>query len=253
MPWTFAHPIAVLPLKKATPKYLDFPALVVGSLSPDACYYLRWEIGAITHSFWGSIVICLPFGIALLGVYYGLRGPVCWLLPRRHRMALLNLAQPFGPKWSIALSLRIAGSIILGAWTHIIWDAFTHKSGLFVQALPLLRADLFLSIPVYSWFQQISSTTGAFLLIWFYARWLRHLRHNPAPPGDSDHWRFLLWGTAGIMSISAGTVMAIKSITGFDGGYALRAFLFQFAVYSTTALALLITACALFLAVKRRQ
>src|ERR1700744_2163138 len=35
MPWTFAHPAAVLPLRKALRSRLSFCALVVGSMSPD--------------------------------------------------------------------------------------------------------------------------------------------------------------------------------------------------------------------------
>jgi hypothetical protein len=35
MPWTFAHAAAVLPLRRCCPRRLHFPALVIGSLTPD--------------------------------------------------------------------------------------------------------------------------------------------------------------------------------------------------------------------------
>lgn len=39
MPWTFSHPAVVFPLKQSRiGKYLNLPALVVGSTSPDLLY-----------------------------------------------------------------------------------------------------------------------------------------------------------------------------------------------------------------------
>jgi Domain of unknown function (DUF4184) len=40
MPWTLAHPAAVLPLRPLCPHRLSFGALVVGSVSPDIGYYV---------------------------------------------------------------------------------------------------------------------------------------------------------------------------------------------------------------------
>ena len=41
MPWTFAHPAAVLPLRRFSgPGLLSFAALVIGSTSPDFLYYI---------------------------------------------------------------------------------------------------------------------------------------------------------------------------------------------------------------------
>ena len=39
MPFTLAHPIAVLPFSRC--RYCHFPALVIGSLSPDFVYFLH--------------------------------------------------------------------------------------------------------------------------------------------------------------------------------------------------------------------
>ena len=41
MPATFAHPSAILPLRRLCPTYLDFSALVIGSLAPDVGYFLQ--------------------------------------------------------------------------------------------------------------------------------------------------------------------------------------------------------------------
>ena len=39
MPFTLAHPVAVLPFSRC--RYCHFPALVIGSLSPDFVYFLH--------------------------------------------------------------------------------------------------------------------------------------------------------------------------------------------------------------------
>ncbi|MFP5073747.1 DUF4184 family protein [Neisseria sp. WLZKY-1] len=39
MPFTLAHPIAILPFSRC--RYCYFPALVIGSLSPDFVYFLH--------------------------------------------------------------------------------------------------------------------------------------------------------------------------------------------------------------------
>ena len=46
MPWTFAHPAAILPLRRFCPAPLDFSALVIGSMVPDLGYYSLLQPGA---------------------------------------------------------------------------------------------------------------------------------------------------------------------------------------------------------------
>src|SRR5437762_2617545 len=38
MPFPLAHPAAVLPLRRYCPRFLSFPALVIGSIAPDFGY-----------------------------------------------------------------------------------------------------------------------------------------------------------------------------------------------------------------------
>jgi hypothetical protein len=41
MPFTFAHPAAVLPLRRFCPDRLVWSALVIGTVSPDLEYFVR--------------------------------------------------------------------------------------------------------------------------------------------------------------------------------------------------------------------
>jgi len=55
MPFPVAHPAAVLPLRRYCPRYLSFPALVVGSLSPDLGYLFgHLHADWFSHRFWAG-------------------------------------------------------------------------------------------------------------------------------------------------------------------------------------------------------
>ena len=136
MPFPLAHPAAVLPLRRYCPRRLSFPALVIGSLTPDASYCLgEKEGGAFGHSLLGSVAFCLPVGILLVALFYGLRSPVVRRLPAPYQQALLPFCRrPLGSFWVVVISL------LIGTWTHILWDSFTHTNGWCVQHLPILQS-----------------------------------------------------------------------------------------------------------------
>jgi hypothetical protein len=133
MPFPLAHPAAVLPLRRFCPRWLSFPALVAGSLAPDASYLSGpLHLEGFSHRFVGSFGFALPVGLALLGLFYGLRGRVIAWLPERDRRALLPLCQgPPGP-------LVVVASLLAGAWTHLFLDSFTHPNGWLVLRFPIL-------------------------------------------------------------------------------------------------------------------
>ncbi len=136
MPFPLAHPAAVLPLRRYCPRWLNFPALVIGSLSPDFSYLFGENVGGrVGHRFVGSFEFCLPAGIVLIVLFYTLRSLAVRLLPQHYQRALLPLCQrPAGSLLAILISL------LVGAWTHLLWDSFTHTDGWFVQHLPVLQS-----------------------------------------------------------------------------------------------------------------
>ena len=136
MPFTLAHPAAVLPLRRYCPRFLNFPALIAGSLVPDLGYGLApWNLVDFSHSFAGSFGFSLPVGLALLWLFCRLCRPAVGLLPERHRRTFLPLCdQPRGPVWIMA------ASVLIGAWTHLLWDSFTHPHGWAVERVSMLQA-----------------------------------------------------------------------------------------------------------------
>jgi hypothetical protein len=135
MPFPLAHPAAVLPLRRYCPRWLSFPALVIGSVTPDAGYLFgEQHAGRFSHELLGSIGFCLPVGILMAALFYWLRTPLVRVLPAPYRPALLPLCQRSpGSPWIIVISL------LIGTWTHLLWDSFTHTNGWFVQHLPVLQ------------------------------------------------------------------------------------------------------------------
>jgi hypothetical protein len=139
MPFTLAHPAAILPLRRYCPRFLNFPALVAGSLSPDLGYCFGvLNLDEFSHTLRGGILFCLPAGVVMLGFFYGLRRPVVESLPERYRDIFLPLCRrPLGSPWLVLASL------LVGIGIHLLLDAFTHKQGWLVLNLPLLQTPLF--------------------------------------------------------------------------------------------------------------
>ena len=258
MPWTFAHPAAVLPIKRLCPASLDFSALVIGSMIPDLGYYIPYStLARPAHSFLGSVLICLPAGLALWGIFHLLRKPLCFILPQPHRRALTPLAAtPFS--WH-ARSLIAAGvSVLLGAWTHIIWDSFTHNTWL-VEYL-LLREPVFrvstVEFPWYSLLQHVSTAVGAGILISAYCSWLRLNRGwaTAASIEPEDRWRYLLLVAVAALALVVAAPHAVQAAARFEGYRALRVLLFRMIVDTTAAFFALLSLFSLILyAVRRGQ
>ena len=58
MPLTFAHPAAILPFSRKS-KYINFSAIVFGSMAPDFEYFLRGDQ-------WGTLDILLLGSFCLI-------------------------------------------------------------------------------------------------------------------------------------------------------------------------------------------
>jgi hypothetical protein len=259
MPWTFAHPAAVLPLRRLYPLSLDFSALVIGSMIPDLGYYLFYSnLARSAHSFRGSVLVCLPIGLALWGIFRLLRKPLCFVLPQPHRGALAAIAATplsLRPRTLIAAGV----SVLLGAWTHIVWDSFTHNGTWVVKRVPLLRESVFrvgtVEFPWYFLLQQLSTIVGAAILIAAYCSWLRLHRGSVTNPasGADDRWRYLLLVAIAALALVIAVPPAVQTAAYFKGFPALHVFAFRIAVYTTIAFFPLLTVSSLVLYATRRK
>ena len=142
-------------------------------MSPDVPYYLPWRIAKhippITHTFRGTFTLCLPIGMALLGFCWLLRNVLVAPLWASARAKCLRAIERFGEQpvnWVLAPL-----SILIGAWSHIAWDSFTHADGWMVRRVSALSAPV--TIGSYTGqlchvLQYASSVFGlAVLAVWF--------------------------------------------------------------------------------------
>jgi hypothetical protein len=185
MPFTFAHPAAVLPLRKYCPKLFSLPALVVGSLMPDLGYYLHnWIWSICGHSFSGSLTFDLPAGAIVLSLFYLTIRPVARLLPYPHREACSAICPAVTLPGFRSILVALV-SLLIGAWTHIIWDGFTHAGGWCVRQFAAVTPPLVTlggcQVTVWHVLQHSSTILGLVLLVTAYTRYVRgrrFLRHR---------------------------------------------------------------------------
>ncbi|MEU8784939.1 DUF4184 family protein [Streptomyces sp. NPDC048637] len=140
MPFTLSHAAAVLPAIRRTGAArgpLVASALVAGSFAPDMTYYADTLVpggmafGEVTHSLSGVLTVDVLVTAALVGGWLLVREPLTALLPRAwrgpvHTFLLGRPWRPRGPRELAALVGWFLVSAVLGAVTHVVWDAFTH-------------------------------------------------------------------------------------------------------------------------------
>ena len=252
MPWTFAHPAAVLPLRCfCGARRLSFAALVVGALSPDFCYYVgRFDLGAFTHTPLGILLACVPAGWVVLSVVRRLRDPVADLLPEPHRTAV-HSASPISlpPTDPFAAAAMTALSLALGAATHVAWDAFTHEGQFFVRHFPDLRTPISavfgLQFRLYGVLQHASSLFGVAVLVHAYVVHVRRSAHAAPVDVVADRRRVhRLCGLAALSMLAGAFVVCGEAYAGVFGVSPFRS-LVRFTTWSATCFFTLLAGLAL--------
>ncbi len=182
MPFTPAHPAAILPLPRLMRRHGVPSALVIGSLAPDLAYFLPLNVPRTSsHSLLGLFWFCIPIGIvAYLLFHLLLKHPLLNLLPDPLQRRAVHYADGNGlpaVHWT-----SVVVSLFVGACTHLAWDAFTHDNAPGVVALPFLRMDLFsignYHVYAYRVLQHSSSALGLLALSLWILFWFRAA--NPA-------------------------------------------------------------------------
>jgi membrane-bound metal-dependent hydrolase YbcI (DUF457 family) len=125
-----------------------------------------------SHTLLGTFSTSLPLGILVWLVFYWLAPSAVFLLPSPHRQAIEPLLKP--RLASIPQALGVASGVLIGAWSHVLWDSFTHTRGWMVRHVPLLQTRLFGNgMPAYKALQLFSSVLGLCVLFYAYNKWIR--------------------------------------------------------------------------------
>ncbi|WP_039932234.1 DUF4184 family protein [Streptomyces viridochromogenes] len=185
MPFTLSHAAAVLPAVRAdgTGRGPLVPAvLVAGSFAPDMTYYAAsavsgaMEFGDVTHSLPGVFTVDVLIAWALVGLWLLVREPLVALLPRARQGPVATLLRCGVPRARVRTSLVVRWyvSAVLGALTHVVWDAFTHLDRWGMRLFPVLGREVAGS-PLYWYLQYGGSAVAAVVIAAFVAYGLRRI------------------------------------------------------------------------------
>ena len=220
MPFTIAHSVTARPLHRLSHGRLLLPGLAVGAMAPDFEYLMHLSATrTIGHTIPGLFVLCLPSALAVLFLWHRLVGPVLATLLRPGTGGLTNgWARPvrFGPPARFAW---LCASIVIGSFSHVTWDAFTHEGGVVVNLWSGFSQQIGPgALPVYKWLQYGCSVFGmAVLGVWAHRAAQRPVEQPAQRAGTSEGCR-ARWAVAGAMFGGLFLVGALGAIQGANHG-----------------------------------
>ena len=173
MPYAFAHPAAVIPVAKILGRRAVPSALAIGSMIPDAWYFVPLLDREHTHHALGLLWFCLPAGLIAYAAFHLIfKQPMLALAPRKLAGRLAALTTPGLPA---APWLSVVLSLLAGIATHLAWDVFTHAG-----YLPVLETRVFGGVHLHQVLQHASTLLGTAFLAWWAWRKLRAAPPKPA-------------------------------------------------------------------------
>jgi hypothetical protein len=177
VPFTIAHAAAVLPFlsrRVVRRRWFDATCLVTGAMAPDFEYFLHARMESnVSHTLMGLVVFDVPVALAIAVVFHALvRVPLASALPSSLYARFTGfLTTSWRPRAHVALI-----SAFIGAVTHLVWDACTHRMGWIVRTFPLLERDVLVDgLPAYRLLQHVSTVIGLALIAFAIARSRRHV------------------------------------------------------------------------------
>jgi hypothetical protein len=239
VPFTLAHPVAVLPLRRILP----LSALVIGSMTPDLEFPLRLAaVSRFSHTLPAVLYFCIPAGMLLLLTWRLLvRRPMMQLVPDGMRARLFS--GPDCPGFVPAGRLPVfVAALATGALTHIFWDSFTHDYGWVVVRWPALQANL-LSVDghelrVYKLLQWGSSAFGVLALGALASKRILPSGQSAGARVPQQSSRRAFSAAIVLLTLSFSTGMAILSASLSPASAAPRIFATQFAICGMIAFAI---------------
>jgi len=234
MAFTIAHMAAALPFYRSQ-KWLNFEALLIGTMLPDLPYFLNSDraVWQQPHQWLGIFTYCLPWGLLVFVLWH-------WML----KAAAVALIQPW-PTVQLLFSassnlidqtaigqhscsklrqygyfwLTVVFGLMLGASTHLLWDGITHPDGFIAQRVNWLQYPLEIAVlgvmPVARFLQYVSSIAALVILVAFAWCRLNAPARKPSnrytPHAVFTKWQSLIIVTlVGFCSLLYGLYAAVK-------------------------------------------
>lgn len=219
VPFTLAHPAAVLPLVR---RPFDGLALVCGAMAPDAAYFLRatgLEVTAqswyepltnatTTHSLAGLVPTTLLLASALYLMLRAAARPVGWLAHDRWAAPTVRAAGAPPDRMAPRLSWPsrwawVTVSLLIGTLTHLLWDSLTSSDGFLATRFDALSEPAVADMTWTDLGQHASTAVGLSLLAVVLWRRRRSLLSD-----ETATRRRALWVIAGLVAVGLGAGVA---------------------------------------------
>ena len=204
MPFTFAHPAIIFPLRKYAGKYVSFTALIIGSMLPDFEYFIRMHLSSEhSHTLAGVFYFDLPLGILLAFIFHNvIRNCLIDNLPRILQGCMTEIKAFDWNKYFLNNKVVVISSFLIGIGSHILWDSFTHESGFFVEKISVFSYVInykSLQIPVYKILQHGSTLIGLSYIILYIMR--KPISTTEVNKVSIEYWICWLSITGGVLLI----------------------------------------------------
>lgn len=191
MPFTPAHTAIVLPFLKS--KRVSATGLVIGSMTPDFEYFLKMDVdGRVSHSLAGLFYFDLPVAVMLALIFHRIvKGNLIDNLPTFLQKRLLPVRHFDFVSYLKRHYVPFGLSVLMGALSHIGWDAFTHNSGYFVSKLAFLYQNNYVrfdgvNYPLWYALQHVSTGIGLTAVFIYIMRLPRHPQSTSKP--ELTYW-----------------------------------------------------------------
>jgi len=190
MPFTFAHPAILIPFKWVPKKWYSWAGLIVGSIVPDFEVFINLSGNKVmSHSWIGVYTYDLPLGLMLVLLFhYIVRNALVASLPPFLRSRFAIYTKIKNEHYFTKRYVAIFFSLLIGIYSHLIWDRFTH-TGAYSHTTDLLGLELshgqkhelqillqwgcsFLGIMVLTWVVAVMPSGGLFSLKPMWSYWL---------------------------------------------------------------------------------
>lgn len=195
MPFTLSHTaFSLLFLKQIRAKKLSATGLILGCMAPDFEYFLRMKMyGSWGHEWWGMLFLDVPIALLIAVLFHQyIRDALIRHAPHALK---LHFSVYYQLDWGLYLKQhfsRVVFSILLGIFSHVLWDAFTHQNGFFVENIAVLQHAIQVSnlnIPMYKIAQHMSSLLGLILMMLYVCSLPKS---KPLVQLTSSHWYYWL-------------------------------------------------------------
>lgn len=209
MAFTVAHMAAALPFfrshsKNHSLRWLQFDALLIGTMMPDLPYFVGGSgaVSDLSHQWVGVLTYSLPWGLLVFALWYwGLKPAtialikpfIGWFSVHKHdpyhkksnrglysKQSIMGYGDRYWSAPSVKkrlihglnfFLLPVIFALIVGASTHLIWDGITHADDFIARHIDWLQYRLYIypfkGTTIARLLQYLSSILGLGALLWF--------------------------------------------------------------------------------------